>query len=74
MLKNLTKIFVLLLIFAISNSMFLAAQDLSTLFTAQDYYNFEWISDPQISPDGKKIIYVRNFVEIKSDKFYSNLR
>jgi dipeptidyl aminopeptidase/acylaminoacyl peptidase len=63
----------LLLIFTISNLMSLAAQDLSAFFTGQDYYNFEWISDPQISPDGKEIIYVRNFVDIKSDKFYSNL-
>jgi len=51
----------------------LSAQERSPFFTSQDYFNFEWISDPQISPDGKKIIYVRNFADIKSDKFYSNL-
>ncbi len=49
------------------------AQDLSKRFTASDYFNFEYVSDPQISPDGKKIIYVRNFVDAMSDKFYSNL-
>jgi len=49
------------------------AQDLSKRFTASDYFNFEYVSDPQISPDGKKIIYVRNFADAMSDKFYSNL-
>ncbi len=49
------------------------AQDLSKRFTVGDYFNFEYVSDPQISPDGKKIIYVRNFADAMSDKFYSNL-
>ncbi len=26
-----------------------------------DIFNMEYVSDPQISPDGSKIIYVRNF-------------
>ncbi len=73
MLEDFKKMSVLFLIFIIPRSISLAAQDQSTYFTAQDYYNFEWISDPQISPDGKRIIYVRNFADIKSDKFYSNL-
>jgi dipeptidyl aminopeptidase/acylaminoacyl peptidase len=48
-------------------------RDQSKFFTAEDYFEFEWISDPQISPDGKKIVYVRNFADISSDVFYSNL-
>jgi len=33
----------------------------------------EFVSDPQISPDGSKIIYVRNFKDIMTDKNLSNL-
>jgi acylaminoacyl-peptidase len=33
------------------------AQDLSKRFTSSDYFNFEYVSDPQISPDGKQIVY-----------------
>ncbi len=38
-----------------------------------DVFNLEYVSDPQISPDGSKIIYVRNFKDIMNDKNYSNL-
>ena len=50
-----------------------AAQDLSKYLTAKDYYDLESIADPQISPDGKKIVYVRNFADIMTDKRYANL-
>jgi dipeptidyl aminopeptidase/acylaminoacyl peptidase len=73
MLENLKKMPVLLLLLIIPRSISLAAQEPSPYFTAQDYFHLVWISDPQISPDGARIIYVRNFADIKSDKFYSNL-
>ncbi|MGF1637265.1 MAG: S9 family peptidase [Cyclobacteriaceae bacterium] len=38
-----------------------------------DFFNLEYVSDPQISPDGSKIIYVRNFKDIMTDRDYSNL-
>jgi acylaminoacyl-peptidase len=38
-----------------------------------DIFNMEYISDPQISPDGQHIIYVRNFTDVMSDKNLSNL-
>jgi acylaminoacyl-peptidase len=38
-----------------------------------DIFNMEFVSDPQISPDGSKIIYVRNFKDIMTDKNLSNL-
>jgi acylaminoacyl-peptidase len=38
-----------------------------------DIFNMEYVSDPQISPDGSKIIYVRNFKDIMTDKNLSNL-
>lgn len=38
-----------------------------------DLFDMEYVSDPQISPDGSKIIYVRNFKDIMTDRDYSNL-
>jgi len=38
-----------------------------------DIFNMELVSDPQISPDGSKVIYVRNFKDIMTDKNLSNL-
>ena len=38
-----------------------------------DIFNLEFISDPQISPDGKQIIYTRNFKDVMTDKNHSNL-
>lgn len=38
-----------------------------------DVFQLEWISDPQISLDGQRIIYVRNYNDIKMDQAYSNL-
>lgn len=45
----------------------------SVCITAADIFNFEFVSDAQISPDGKQIVYVRKFADIKTDKRYSNL-
>jgi len=38
-----------------------------------DVFNLEYVSNPQISPDGKKIIYIRNYFDVQNDKQYSNL-
>jgi acylaminoacyl-peptidase len=38
-----------------------------------DVFELEWISDPQISPDGQKIIYARNYSDVMTDQKYSNL-
>jgi len=45
----------------------------SDKFEALDIFNLEYVSDPQISPDGSHIIYVRNFKDIMSDQNLSNL-
>ena len=50
----------------------LFSQNKSTL-ELTDIFNMEFVSDPQISPDGSKIIYVRNFKDIMTDKNLSNL-
>ncbi|MFN7925174.1 MAG: S9 family peptidase [Bryobacteraceae bacterium] len=38
-----------------------------------DIFQFEFATDPQISPDGRRIVYVRQFADIMTDKRYSNI-
>ena len=38
-----------------------------------DVFNLEYASGPQISPDGQKVIYTRNFKDVTSDANLSNL-
>ena len=38
-----------------------------------DVFELEWVSDPQISPDGSRVVYVRNFNDIMADTTRSNL-
>ncbi len=42
-------------------------------FTAEDVFQLEYASDPQISADGKQIVFVRNFMDIMKDRGRSNL-
>jgi dipeptidyl aminopeptidase/acylaminoacyl peptidase len=37
-------------------------------FTGSDIFNIEWASDPEISPDGRTIAYVRESNDIMTDK------
>ena len=41
--------------------------------TAELLFQWEQVSDPQISPDGSKIIYVRRWPDVMADKRFSNL-
>src|SRR5215475_1421067 len=50
-----------------------SAQSTQNKLTIQDIFNLETVSDPQISPDGKRIVYVRQFADIMTDKRCSNL-
>jgi acylaminoacyl-peptidase len=43
------------------------------LFQALDVFRLEHASDPRISPDGKRIVYVRNSMDIMKDKRRSSL-
>src|SRR6267154_157096 len=49
------------------------AQDSARKLTAMDEFQIQIASDPQISPDGKKIVYVRRFADPMTDKRYANL-
>ena len=42
-------------------------------FNPADVFDLEYASDPQISPDSKRIVYVRNFMDIMKDRRRSNL-
>src|SRR5687767_590144 len=45
----------------------------SVRFEPIEIFELEWASDPRISPDGKRIVYVRNFMDIMKDRYRSNL-
>lgn len=47
--------------------------DSHEVFKPKDVFQLEYASDPQISPDGKKVVYVRNFFDIMKDHRRSNL-
>ena len=62
-----------LLIASISTlSLSLAAQQ-KTPFSNLDVFELEWVTDPQISPDGMQVVYVRNGMDIMTDKRMSRL-
>src|SRR5262245_7367324 len=50
-----------------------AAESLQNRFRLLDLFDLEFASDPQISPDGAKIVFVRNFNDIMKDRKRSNL-
>lgn len=66
-MKKISVLFVLLFSFLLSQS------QNQTELQLTDIFDYEYVSDPQISPDGKKIIYVRNFKDIMTDRNLSNL-
>jgi len=50
-----------------------AQQSASDRLTLMDVFNLEFVSDPQISPDGRSVVYVRQFSDVMKDRNYSNL-
>ena len=50
-----------------------AQQPSTNRLRPMDLFNLQSVSDPQISPDGRKIVYVRRFGDITTDKYYTNL-
>jgi dipeptidyl aminopeptidase/acylaminoacyl peptidase len=41
--------------------------------TAEDLYRFQLVSDPQISPDGRHVVFCQQRVDQKTEKKYTNL-
>jgi dipeptidyl aminopeptidase/acylaminoacyl peptidase len=42
-------------------------------FEPGDLFDLEWVADPQISPDGSQVVYVRSFNDVMTDRAHSNL-
>lgn len=42
-------------------------------FSPMDVFELEWVNEPQISPDGSKIVYVRSGMDIMKDRRQSRL-
>lgn len=64
----------LALLLLVATTPFASADELADkTFGLADVFQLEWASDPQISPDGERVVYVRNFMDIMSDKRRSNL-
>lgn len=50
-----------------------AAAEPQDRLTAIDVFHLQFATDPQISPDGTRIVYVRQFADVMGDKRGSNL-
>lgn len=51
----------------------IAGEDPRAPLALEDIFELEYASDPRISPDGERIVYVRNFMDVMSDRRRSNL-
>lgn len=54
-------------------SLIVSAQKVKPPFTYLDVFDLEYVTDPQISPDGSKIVYKRNGFDIMKDRSRGNL-
>jgi len=52
---------------------FAVAAENGELFTPRDVFELEWASEPKLDPNGERIVYVRNFMDIMNDRRRSNL-
>ena len=60
--------FLLLAVISIS-----AGADTHRPFRAMDVFALEWVSAPEIAPDGKRIVYARNGMDVMTDERWSRL-
>ena len=60
----------LLLIFIVTLNVYSQPSD---LFKPIDVFDLEYVSNTQISPDGNKVLYQRNFNDIMTDESFSNI-
>ena len=59
----------LLLSFVVITCVFIPAQAQKRNITEKDLFNFVWIADPQVSPDGSRVAFVRVTVNAKKDGY-----
>ena len=43
------------------------------VFQPMDVFGLEWATDPQVSPGGATVVYVRNFFDVMTDRRRTNL-
>jgi dipeptidyl aminopeptidase/acylaminoacyl peptidase len=67
------KLFLLCLFLAYSISFSAFAQQDKPAFSRMDVFALEWVTDPQISPDGSLIVYERRGMDIMKDRATSRL-
>ncbi len=60
----------LLMLVAAAN---LHAAEARAPFGYADVFNLEWVTDPQISPDGRWIVYVRRAMDVRNDQVTKSL-
>jgi len=60
-------------LFVFTGFFFFAQSQTKSNLELTDIFNMEFVSDPQISPDGHQILYVRNFKDVMTDKNLSNI-
>lgn len=65
--------FLLQLTFSLFFFMASNAQNSTAILEPMDVFELEFVSHPQISPDGQQVIYARNFKDIMTDRNLSNL-
>ncbi|MEO6258715.1 MAG: S9 family peptidase [Thermoanaerobaculia bacterium] len=41
--------------------------------TEKDLFRFQWVSDPQVSPDGAQVVFVRTSVDEKKDSYLTSI-
>jgi acylaminoacyl-peptidase len=51
----------------------LFAEPATPTLAPTDVFNIQYAADPQIAPDGKRVVYVRQFSDIMGDRRHSNL-
>ena len=59
-----------LIIFLVSANLF---SQVSDSFEPIDVFDLEYVSNTEISPDGSKVLYQRNFNDIMTDQSFSNI-
>ncbi len=69
-MKSISSLFLIWILLFSFNS--LKAQQ-KTPLEYMDVFEMQYVSDPHISPDGNKIVYVRNQFDVMTDKKYTNL-
>ncbi|MEM6514065.1 MAG: S9 family peptidase [Pseudomonadota bacterium] len=66
------RLFSTLTIFLLLTPALLLADDLRP-FERMDVFELEWVSDPQVSPDGERVVYLRNGMDVMTDGKWSRL-